>query len=365
MLKKLLAILTLGLMLTISLFFSSFSYAQKEETLEGKVDQILEEKTVMMPSGKQLYQKIECLITKGSLKGKTIIIKNGNLAMAKVLKYQKGDKVIISFDQDKEGNKVYFITDYVRRGSLFWLFIIFIGVTLLVSQKRGLNSLLGMSFSFLMIIKFILPSILAGASPLLMTLAGALFIIPVTFYLSHGLNKKTTVAIIGTLIALVITIILAQLFIKSAKLTGFAAEETSFLQTIKKGTINIKGLLLAGIIIGVLGVLDDITISQSAIVFQLKVANKKISSADLYKRAMVVGKDHIASMINTLILVYSGAALPLLLLFINNPHPFNEVINYEIIAEEIIRTLVGSIGLVLAVPITTFIASFSISRAKP
>lgn len=159
------------------------------------------------------------------------------------------------------------------------------------------------------------------------------------------------------MISLIITGILAAVFIEAAKLTGFASEEAGFLQVVGEGTINIKGLLLAGIIIGVLGVLDDITISQSAIVFQLKEANRNFNSKDLYKRAMNIGKDHISSMVNTLVLVYTGASLPLLLLFVNNPYPFSQVINYEIIADEIVRTLVGSIGLVLAVPITTLIAS--------
>jgi len=125
-----------------------------------------------------------------------------------------------------------------------------------------------------------------------------------------------------------------------------------------------KGLLLAGIIIGVLGVLDDITISQSTIVFQLKEANNRLDIDELFKRAMNVGQDHISSMVNTLILVYTGAALPLLLLFINNPHPFTEIVNTEIIADEIVRTLVGSIGLVLSVPITTFIATLVANRKK-
>jgi len=166
------------------------------------------------------------------------------------------------------------------------------------------------------------------------------------------------VAIAGTLISLIITGILANLFVSESRLTGFASEEASFLQAAKQGTINIQGLLLAGIIIGVLGVLDDITISQSAIVFQLKATKNKIQFGDLYTKAMNIGRDHISSMVNTLILVYAGAALPLLLLFIDNPHPFSEIVNYEIIADEIVRTLVGSIGLILAVPITTFIATW-------
>src|SRR3990167_3548556 len=202
-----------------------------------------------------------------------------------------------------------------------------------------------MGLSFFVIFTFVLPQILSGKDPIFIAITASLFIIPISFYLSHGLNRKTTAAVIGTIIALVVTGILANVFVDAARLTGFASEEAAFLQQAKPDLINIRGLLLAGIIIGVLGVLDDITVSQSAIVFQLKEANPRIRFDELYMRAMDVGQDHISSMVNTLILVYTGAALPLLLLFIDNPHPFSEVINYEIIADEVVRTLVGSIGL--------------------
>jgi uncharacterized membrane protein len=141
-------------------------------------------------------------------------------------------------------------------------------------------------------------------------------------------------------------------------LTGYTTDEASFLQISKGGTFNMKGILLAGIIVGVLGVLDDITVSQSAVVFQLKQANRRLTFSELFSRATDVGKDHIASMINTLILVYAGASLPLLLLFTDSTKNFNEVVNYEIISSEIIRTLLGSIGLIIAVPITTLVASY-------
>jgi uncharacterized membrane protein len=225
-----------------------------------------------------------------------------------------------------------------------------------IGKWQGATSLVGMGLSFLVIFKFILPKISAGSDPVQIAILGSLVIIPATFILSHGLNKKTGIAIAGTLIALIITGVLAKAFVEAAKLTGFASEEAGFLQAYKPDLINIKGLLLAGIIIGVLGVLDDITVSQSAIVEQLKEANPRLKAGELYKKAMTVGKDHIASMVNTLVLVYTGAALPLLLLFVDNPHPFSEIVNYEIIADEVVRTLVGSIGLMLAVPITTFIA---------
>jgi uncharacterized membrane protein len=237
-----------------------------------------------------------------------------------------------------------------------WLLAIFVTTAILIGGWQGLTSLLGMVVSFGVIFMFILPQIALGKDPVGVVVIGSLAIIPATFLLSHGVNKKTGIAILGTLISLVITGFFAHFFVNTAKLTGFASEEAGFLQVYNPGLINMKGLLLAGIIIGLLGVLDDITISQAAIVAELKATDTKLAIGDLYKKAMRIGKDHIASMINTLVLVYTGAALPLLLLFINNPHSFLEVINYEIIADEVVRTLVGSIGLMLAVPITTIIA---------
>ena len=335
----------------------SIEQPPKEETLEAVITNILEEKEIEVMEKKQLFQKLELKVTKGSLKDKTIMIESGNIALANLQKYKTGDRITVSFSRDFEDKDSFYITDYVRRGSLLWLFAIFIILAVVIGKWRGLTSLLGMALSFLIIFIFILPSISKGVDPVQTAIFGALFIIPISFYLSHGFNKKTTVAVVGTVIALIITGILANVFVEAAKLTGFASEEAGFLQSYKPDLINMKGLLLAGIIIGVLGVLDDVTISQSAIVFQLKDTNPKIKLGELYQRAMNVGQDHIASMVNTLVLVYTGAALPLLLIFINNPHPFTEIINYEIIADEVVRTLVGSIGLILAVPITTFIAA--------
>ena len=312
----------------------------------------------------QLYQKLELLVLKGSLKGEVIEAESGNLPTSNLPKYKVGDGLIVAYSQDLEGNRVFYITDYIRRNSLLWLFAIFLIISLLIGRWQGLTSLIGLAISFLVIFKFILPQIYNGADPVQIAILASLVIIPVTFLLSHGLNKKTGVAIAGTLAALILTGILANLFVNLSQLTGFASEEAGFLQAYKPGLINMKGLLLAGIIIGVLGILDDITISQAAIVDQLKKANPKLRLKELYKKAMNVGRDHIASMINTLILVYTGAALPLLLLFINNPSPFSQVINYEIIADEVVRTLVGSIGLILAVPITTLIAAWAVDKNR-
>lgn len=374
MIKRLTFLTVFLAVVTSSLFtFLPFSYAQSElvseEKLEARVEKIIEEKEIEIPDPtgsekpqKQLYQKLEMLVTQGSLKDQKIMVENGNMPVANVLKYRIGDELVLNKTKDMEGNDLFYITDQVRRNSLIWLFVIFAVLTVLIGKLRGIASLLGMGASFFIIFIFILPRILAGEDPIFITILGSVFIVPVTFYLSHGLNKKTTLAIISTIIALIVTGVLASIFVEAAKLTGFVSEEAGFLQVLKQGTVNIKGLLLAGIIIGTLGVLDDVTVAQAAMVQQLKEANSKLKAGELYKRAMDVGRDHIASMVNTLVLVYAGASLPLLLLFVNNPHPFSEVINYEIVANEVIRTLVGSVGLILAVPITTLIAAVSLKK---
>lgn len=358
--KKIKSIYLLLIFLLVSSIFPSPTAAQENspsgESLEAVITNILEEKEIKFGEEKQLYQKLKLSVTRGSLEGQSITVENGNLPSANVVKYKKGDKLIVEYSKDFEGNDVFFISDYVRRDALLWLFIIFIAIAIVVGKIWGITSLLGMGFSFLVIFKFILPQIINGSDPVFIAIIGSLFIIPVTFYLSHGFNKKTHVAIASTAIALVITGILANIFVEAAKLTGFASEEAGFLQVARGGRVNIKGLLLAGIIIGALGILDDVTVSQASVVQQLKETASKLKFSELYKKAMKVGQDHVSSMVNTLVLVYTGAAMPLLLLFIDNPRPFSEVINYEIIADEIVRTLVGSIGLIAAVPITTFLA---------
>lgn len=382
MFKKFLNLFLIFSFLASLLFFTNPSFAQgseenlqlteektaqlPEEILQGQVATILEEREII-PTGSdksQLYQKLEILITKGSLKGKKITVENGNIALNNLQKYQTGDQLMITYTKNFEGEDFYYISDYVRVNPLVWLFAIFVIMAVLVGRLKGFTSLIGMGISFLVIFWLIVPRISLGDDPVQIAILGSLIIIPATFLLSHGINKKTLIAIAGTLIALIITGFLATFFVEAAKLTGFASEEAGFIQALKPGVVNIKGLLLAGIIIGLLGILDDITISQSAIVEQLKLANPKLKELELYKKAMQVGKDHIASMINTLVLVYTGAALPLLILFIDNPRPFLEILNHEIITEEIVRTLVGSIGLILAVPITTFIAVFMFSLNK-
>jgi len=316
----------------------------KTQNVVGKITRVIKES--------KNYQELEI-----KLPEKTIIIKNDKRQKTAFRPYQANDKIILKQAQTPQGVR-YFISDYVRTNSLLLLLAIFIAVVVLIGKKRGVASLLGMLASFVVIFGFILPNLVTGKDPVSIAVSGALVIVPITFFLSHGFNRKTIVSIIATVLALIVTGALAILFVNLARLTGFTTDEAAFLHLGSKNAIQMKGLLMAGIIIGVLGVLDDVTVSQSAIVFQLKKTSPDLGFSQLIKKTMSIGHDNISSMVNTLVLVYTGASLPLLLLFVNNPQPFSQVVNYELIAEEIVRTLVASIGLVISVPIATVLAAY-------
>ncbi len=330
---------------------------KQTEVVEGKVVEILQESQETRDGQDYLFQQLKVTITKGDLKDEIITIESGNIPLVNQQKYKVGDELLINSGEDLEGNRIFYIVDFIRRKPLGILLALFIILTIAIGRLKGIFSLIGLTASFVVIFSVILPLIDRGMDPIIVAIGGSVIIALTTFYLSHGVNKKTTIAIISTLLTLLITGVLARIFTDLSSLTGFTSDEVSFLQVAKGGTFNVKGLLLAGIIIGSLGILDDITISQAAIVGELKKANPRLTQKELFLQAMVVGREHIASLVNTLILVYTGSALPLLLLFIDSSRTFSEVINYEPIAEEIIRTLTGSIGLIFAVPITTLIAA--------
>lgn len=330
-----------------------------DTTLEARVTEVLEEHA---DDGLQVYQRLQMVITAGPGIGERVVVENGDISVVNIQRYQVGDRLVLTGTTDAQGRPVFFITDYVRRDSLLVLLILFAVLTVAVGRVYGATSLIGLAISFVVVFRFVLPQILAGRDPIVTAILGSLVIVPVSFYLSHGWNRKTSIAIAGTLIALIATGILAGVFVGQANLTGLAGEEAAFLDVANVADIDMQGLLLAGIIIASLGVLDDITVSQAAIVEQLKEARQSLSRSELYRRAMRVGQDHIASAVNTLVLVYAGAQLPLLLLFVTSGRPVAEIVNSEIVAQEIVRTLVGCVGLILAVPVTTLIAAVVMDR---
>lgn len=333
---------------------------QPEQKYEASVIQVIEEGQLEALEGvSQSFQKVEVEITEGVLKGKKVIAQmGGTIVTNDVQKLKSGDKIFISHLQGIDGEDQFLVTDFIRRDSLYILAIAFFLAVIVVGGVRGLSSILGLIISFLVILKYIIPQIASGGNPIFIAISGSLIILLVTLYLAHGFNHKTHAAVLGTAISLLITGILAYFFVSFSRLSGLGSEEAGFLSMFPGMQINLQGILLGSIIIGALGVLDDITISQSACVFELREANKSLSWKQLYLRGLRVGREHIASLVNTLFLAYAGASLPLLLLFsLSGGEPVTVLINREMIANEIVRTLVGSLGLVAAVPITTALAA--------
>lgn len=297
-------------------------------------------------------------ITSGKYAGKTYIFEDGAIALAYHITYRPGDRVIATISDNSHGGQTAFISDFNRQPQILTLFALFFIVIVVVARRQAITSFIGMLISLYVIAQIIIPSIIAGTNPFTITMIASLIIIPVTYYLSHGFNKKTTISVIATFITLIIVAALSYFFTSWMRLTGFESEEASFLTLSYGNSINILSLLLAGMLIGALAVLDDITISQASIVESLRKSNNRLTKRQLYRHAMDVGRDHVSSLVNTFILVYVGASFPLVLLFYNTPTPLNLIMNQEIIATEIVRTLVSSIGVVLAVPITTYIAAW-------
>ena len=258
----------------------------------------------------------------------------------------------------------YSISDFERGRPMLILAALFVLVVVVFARWRGALSLLGLAFSLALVLLFVVPSILDGNSPLAVAVVGALAIALITIPLAHGGGAKSVSAMLGTAVSLMLTAGLAVLFTEATNLTGLATEEATFLG-IGQADLSLQGLLLAGIVIGALGVLDDVTISQASTVMALRNANPDLGFGSLFRRALDVGRDHVSATVNTLVLAYVGAALPILLIFSSADLGLGDALNLEIIAKEIVATLVGSIGLIAAVPITTALAALLALNEDP
>jgi uncharacterized membrane protein len=271
-----------------------------------------------------------------------------------------GDVLVLSYDENAEADFQYGFADRNRKPVLWWLAALFAAVVVLLGRLRGLAALAGLGASFVVLLKFILPAIVGGEDPLLVAVVGASAIAFVALYLAHGFGPMTSVALLGTLASLGVTVVLAKVFVSLADLTGFASEEASFVN-VATTRIDLAGLVLGGIVIGALGAIDDMTVTQASVVAELRHANPSLGPARLFAGGMRIGRDHVASTVNTLALAYAGASMPLLVLFVLSEQSLGSIVNGEVIATEFIRTLVGSIGLVTAVPLTTGLAVVALS----
>ncbi|MEV5593478.1 YibE/F family protein [Streptomyces sp. NPDC052496] len=277
--------------------------------------------------------------------------------------YEAGQGVVVAYAPKAPKDLQYSVTDVDRTFPMWVLAAIFAAAVVVVGRLRGLLALVALVVSFLVLTLFILPAILQGSNPLVVAIVGGSAIMLVALYMCHGLTARTSVAVLGTLVSLLLIGLLGSLFIGWALLTGNTDDQTGLVHGLYPD-IEIRGLLLAGIIIGSLGVLDDVTVTQTAAVWELKEADPSAGWRKLYTAAMRIGRDHIASVVNTLVLAYAGAALPLLLLFSIAQSSVGTVATSEVVAEEVVRTLVGSIGLVASVPLTTLLAALVVSADR-
>jgi uncharacterized membrane protein len=271
-----------------------------------------------------------------------------------------GDKIRVTQAPQPDGSPVagpaYAFYDFQRGNPMIVLALIFVAVVILFARMRGALSLVGLGLSLVVVLFFVVPSILDGKSPLAVAIVGSFAVMLITIPLAHGRGPKTLAAILGTAGSLLLTALLALIFTNAAHLTGLSSEEATFLQ-LSGANLSLEGLLLAGMVIGALGVLDDVTVSQASTVLALRVANPTLRFRGLFRLAMHVGRDHVSATVNTLVLAYVGAALPVLLIFHAADIGLGDVLGFEIVAKEIVATLVGSIGLIAAVPVTTALAS--------
>lgn len=271
--------------------------------------------------------------------------------------FAKGDSLVIVKSAD-ETDAQYYIVDRYRLPALAIILAVFFLLIFIFAGKRGITSFLGLGFTILVLALYIVPKIAHGGNPFIVSFIGAVMIAFVSLYLAHGFNKRTTIAVIATLITIALALVASSLAVYISALSGIGSEDAVYIQSSGLGDISLRGLFLGGIIIGLLGVLDDVTTAQSATVDELKKANPLFGVKELYTRGISVGREHITSLVNTLVLAYAGTSMPLILSLSLNIQPFWVTLNSEFLAEEIIRTLVGSIMLVIAVPLSTILAAY-------
>jgi uncharacterized membrane protein len=349
-----------GAFLLILIFPSFVSAAEPiSDIIKGKVGRVLAAKeiTVTGTSKKNSVKDIEVVILEGPNKGKKVLV------FGDVHGLVTGDKVLLNYS-NINGNEFYSIASRNRSAGLLFFVLLFVAVIIAFGGVQGFRSLASLITAFAVVIYVLVPLLVRGYSPVVVSTLIATLILFFAIYLTHGFNRGSTVAFLGTVISVLITGILAFVAVKVCHLSGIISEESLILNVSTSAQLDFSGLLLGGIIIGVLGILDDIAITQVAVVDELYRSARHLSSAEIYKKALRVGREHVSALVNTLVLAYAGASLQLLMLLSDAKYGLGVLANHELFSAEIVRTIVGSIGLVLAVPITTLLAIVVISKYK-
>jgi len=328
------------------------------EMVAAQVVAILDQGTVNLGGTVQPYQELQVKILEGQYQGSVVQVDYGKgQIQPEGLNFRPGDQILVTLGTGENNALQANYADVLRLRPILILLAVFIAALLVVARWKGLRSLLALVFSFVIVIGYVIPHVLHGEDPVRVSIIGSMILLVVTLYLTYGWNLKTHSAVVAILAVLAITGLLAWIFIQVAFLTGNGSEEALYLVQVPGITVNLRGLLLGGMIIGALGVLDDLVITQASAVFELHAANPALGLRSLYQKGLRIGQDHVASTVNTLVMAYTGVALPMLLLFSVERGNYSQLINLASVAEEIVRTLVGSLGLIAAVPISTLIAT--------
>ena len=329
-----------------------------KDIYRGRVTEVAQQDQEQSAQLSRITETLKVVLLTGSEENKEVSVSyDDTLINPQMQEVKKGDVIVVG-EISTPDETSYVLVDRYRLPVLLYASILFLILAVLFGRLRGLTSVIGLAVSIFVLLNFVTPNILDGKNPVLVTLIGVGVIALVSMFLAHGFNRRAALAVVSTLLALGLAEGLGYGLIIATKLLGNGSEEAFFLQSGYFGAINLQGLLLSGIIIGTLGILNDVTIAQSATVEELHHTNTKLSFKELYVKGSSVGREHIASLINTLVLVYVGASLPLFLLFTVNSTHLWTVLNSSTIAEEIVRTLVGSIALIIAVPITTALTAY-------
>jgi len=314
---------------------------------------------------KQIAYKQEVIlkILSGELKNREFTFINEITNNPLDIKLSQGDKIIVNIEKYKDQEHKIFIVDYYRLPGLAALIVIFLLFLIIIGGRQGFKTVLSLIFSIFLIFYILIPKILTGSNPLILAFLISIFITLIALLFISGWQKKTLIAILGTLGGLIIAVLISFLFTKLTYLTGLSTEEARTL-FYKYPKIDPRGVFFSGIIIAALGAVMDVAMSIASSLNEIKSATQKISFAKLFKAGIQVGKDIMGTMSNTLIFAYVGVSLPLLLLYKDFGSTYRNFINLNFVADEIIRSIGGSIGLIAVIPITALIGAFLYTKDK-
>jgi uncharacterized membrane protein len=343
----------------LGMFFPMFLFAQEvhqdvHEVVAAEVIEVVkeEEREIQETNAKTYSQEVRVEFKEGERKGEVASLTN------EVIRLKVGDDIFVNRMISIEGDETVTYSDFERRPVLAILLLTFIVMLLFFSRWQGVRALLSLAASIGAILFILVPALLAGYNATLTTIGISAVILAFAFFGTHGINPRSIIAFGGTFGTVVVTSLIAYPAVHIMRLTGFSNDAAVYLNFATQGQIDLVGLLLGGVIIGILGALDDVSITQVSVVEELKAANENLRFFDLYTRASVVGRNHIGSMVNTLALAYAAVSLPLILLYAKNNASWLSILNQEVVAAELLRIIIGSIGLILAVPATTAVAAW-------